>query len=257
MQTIVFNSEKGGTGKTTLSTHVAALIAAYGGRVLLIDADPQGHATISFGIEKQPGLYNVLVRGEDIVKHLRTPDAERYAPPGVEPKGQLFVLPGNVETHAITSLLEEADALAEVLEDIEEAVDFVIIDTPPSPGLLLSLIYNAADYVIVPTQMEMLSLDGVAGTIAAANKRGVKLLGIIPNQYRENTMLHKYFMEKLEEIATENNWNTFTPIAQRIVWAEASTLQQMVYSLDGEAGKARVEAGKLAREIMKALGVKV
>lgn len=257
MQTIVFNSEKGGTGKTTLSTHTAALMAAYGGRVLLVDADPQAHATISLGIDKQPGLYNVLVRGEDLTAHIKTPDPERYSPPGVEPKGVLYVLPGNAETHAIATMLEDADALAEVLEDIEDAIDVVIIDTPPSPGLLLSLIYSAANYVVVPTQMEMLSLDGVAGTIAAANKRGVELLGIIPNQYRETTALHKYFLEQLSEIARENNWRMFPPIAQRIVWAEASTLQQMVYSLDGEAGKARVEATRLARDIMRVIGVAV
>lgn len=249
MQVITVNSEKGGTGKTTISTHVAALLAARGKRVLLVDFDPQGNGGLSFGLTPEPGLYNMLVRGADIADVIRKPKAESYCPPGVAPKGELFVLPGNPETHAITTVVEDRDAFADALEEIEHLLDVVVIDTAPSPGMLLTLAYRATQWLLVPSQMEFLSVMGITNTISRASKAGIKLMGIQPNQYRERTDLHKWHYKQLCEAAEQHEWTVWEPIPLSISWAEASTMRTMVYSLEGNVGKARGEALSLASRV--------
>lgn len=253
MQVITVNSEKGGTGKTTISTHVAALLAARGLRVLLTDFDPQGSATLSFGLPLEPGLFRLLVDQMDIVDVIRKPEAARYCPPGVTPKGQLYVLPGNRHTHGITSIVDDKDLFADALEDIEDAIDVVIIDTAPSPGMLLTLAYNASDWLLIPSQMEFLSMVGIADTIQSASKKNIKLMAIQPNQFRAGTELHRYHYEQVCQAADENHWTVWEPIPQSIIWGEASTMRQMVYSLEGEVGKARGQALALAARVEAAL----
>jgi cellulose biosynthesis protein BcsQ len=249
MQVVTVNSEKGGTGKTTISTHVAALLAARGRRVLLVDFDPQGNGGLSFGLQPEPGLYNMLVRGVDIADVIRQPKTESYCPPGVEPKGKLYVLPGNPETHAITTVVEDRDAFADALDDIAHLLDVVVIDTAPSPGMLLTLAYRATQWLLIPAQMEFLSMVGLTNTISRAMKAGIKLMGIQPNQFRANTDLHKWHYTQLCEAAGANNWPVWEPIPLSISWAEASTMRTMVYSLEGNVGKARAEALALASRV--------
>jgi cellulose biosynthesis protein BcsQ len=253
MQVITVNSEKGGTGKTTIATHVAALLAARGKRVLLVDFDPQGSATISFGLKPEPALYNVLVRDMDIADAIRQPDVERYVPPGTQSKGHLYLLPGNPETHGIVAQVDDRDVFAEKLADIEDAIDIVVIDTAPSPGMLLTLAYRATNYVLIPSQMEFLSLVGLTSTIQAATKYQVRLLAIQPNQYRASTELHTHHYQQLCEAAAEYGWTVWQPIPQGIAWAEASANRTMVYSLEGSIGKPRTEALALASRVEEAL----
>jgi chromosome partitioning protein len=249
LKTITVTSEKGGTGKTLISTHVAALLAARGRRVLLVDFDPQGHATVSFGLPKEPGLYELLVRGVDIVDVIRQPDLQAYVPQGMQPRGRLYILPGNDETHGVVTMVRDVRALTNALEDVEHFIDVVIIDTAPSPGMLLTLAYHATNYVLIPAKMEYLSIDGLLSTINAMQAWDVQLMGIVPNLFRSTTDLHQYHYSELCKLADDHGWPVWEPIPQRIVWAEASTLQQMVYTLEGAAGKARIDAVRLADRV--------
>jgi cellulose biosynthesis protein BcsQ len=253
MQVIAVNSEKGGTGKTTIATHVSALLAARGKKVLLVDFDPQGNAGLSFGLDPEPGLYNMLVRGVDIADVIRQPNPERFCPPSVVPKGELYVLPGNAETHAITTVLEDRDAFVDALDDVAHLIDVVVIDTAPSPGMLLTLVYQAAHWLLVPCQMEFRSIVGLMNTVSRARKADIKLMAIQPNQYRGNTDLHSHHYNELCEVAQEHQWDVWEPIPLSIAWAEASTMRTMVYSLEGNVGKARSEAQALATRVEKAL----
>lgn len=256
MQTIMFNSEKGGTGKTELSTLTAAFMAVIGARVLVVDLDAQAHATIRFGLPKAPGLYDVLVRDGDVLDHIVRAEQAAYCPAGKAPAGALYVLPGNFETGMIANSPIEKDALADMLDDVSGLIDVCIIDTAPSAGALLAFAHIAADYVVVPTQLEFLSLDGLIGTIRAAGRSGVELLGIVPNRVK-HTALHEMYYEDLQGAAAENDWHLFGKIYDRIGWAEASSMQQIIYTFDNEMSKARIEGIRLAREIAVKVGVYV
>src|SRR5690606_712602 len=106
MKVITLSNEKGGVGKTTMATHVAAGLAVRGKRVLLIDADAQANATTGFGLDEEPGFYDLLVRHAKWNEVLRVLTPEAYEPPDVKSKGLLAVLPGNGETQLIAQKID-------------------------------------------------------------------------------------------------------------------------------------------------------
>ena len=229
MNIITLNAEKGGVGKTTLAVHVAAGLAIRGQTVLLVDADPQGHATMSMGLKKSPGLYNLMVRPEDysILDVIRPIAPVVYSSDGA--RGRLFVLPGNNETRSITDQVDDSAALRDQLMTLE-GVDTVIIDTPPTPGNIMALVYRATEYVIVPTQAEALSIEGMMNTINRAQKEGAQLLGIVPNLLRK-TALHTLNYQHLKQAARERGWALWQPIAEATAWGESSQAKRTVFSL--------------------------
>lgn len=249
MITIEFGNEKGGVGKTTLSTLLAGYLAAvHPLRVLMVDLDPQAHATISFGIPETPALYEVMVRDGDIPDHIAVPHPETISPNGTL-KGQLHVLPGNSETFAIPNMVSDNHALAEKFEDVEEYYDIVVIDTNPSAGMLLAQAHMASDFIVIPTQLENLSVHGLVRTIGVSAKAGVDLLGIVPNMVK-HTSLHGLYFDQLMDAAKERGWHVFDGIYHRTEWAEASHMRRQIYSItDGPMSKARAEALGLVRAI--------
>lgn len=250
MKTIMFNSEKGGTGKTTLSTLAAAYLAAKGHRTLMLDIDPQAHATISFRLPKAPGLYNVLIREEDVIDNLVRPDASTYTN---QSTGLLFVLPNNKESAAIPTLLENQKLFARMLDDVSDFIDVVVIDTAPGVGLLLGLVHIAADYVVVPTELQYLSLDGVKGTVDAALAQDTALLGIVPNKVKRNTLLHQHHLDELQTACLSYGWPMLDAIHDRIEWGEASTMRTAIYAIDEKMSSARREALRFAQSIERAV----
>lgn len=239
-----------------MAIHLASLLAVQGLRVMLIDFDPQAHATISYGLAKAPMLYNLLVRGHEMTDCAQVPAPETYCPPGETVRGKLYVLAGNDETHAVPLLVQDTYALRDAIEDIEDRLDVVIIDTAPSPGGLGAMVYSAADYALIPIELERLALDGLAETLRTADRYNVELLGIVPNKVVRCT-LHEHNAEKLTQHAAQHNppWPVFPAIAQRTIWREASQMSQMVYLLPGRTGKARAEVVRMARVAQRRLGV--
>ena len=110
MRIVTLLNEKGGVGKTTISFHVAAGLAVAGFRVVAVDADAQGSLTETMGFEQSAGLYDLIVRNNPFRNVLRFVNPEIYAYPKREVKGQLFLLPSNVETQSIAT--NSKDALA-------------------------------------------------------------------------------------------------------------------------------------------------
>ena len=109
MKVITLLNEKGGVGKTTLAVHMAMGLAARGAKVLLVDGDPQGHATIRCGLRKSAGLYDLLVRDAEWRNVVVQVKPEKFGMPGeVLPTGRVWMLPSNVETRNIANSISEA-----------------------------------------------------------------------------------------------------------------------------------------------------
>src|SRR3954466_5276087 len=107
MKVTTLLNEKGGVGKSTLATHIAAGLSIKGLRVLLIDADAQGHAGLSLGMAKAPGLYDLLARDAEWDQVLRVPSEANFAIPGERVTGELWLLPSNVETRVIPMVIDD------------------------------------------------------------------------------------------------------------------------------------------------------
>lgn len=227
MKTITILNEKGGVGKTTVAVTVAAGLAARGHRVLLIDADAQGHATRALGLNKYPGLYDLMVRDaryEDVLKSI---PVERY---GGEGASTLAAIGSNVETRNIATSISDAWALADRLDPLRGLFEFCLIDTAPTPSLLHGSIYMVTDWIVYPTLCEFWSFDGLAESMthrrSFEDKRLVNIAGIVPMRVRANTLEHGENLDKLRERFGDLVWSV---IPERIVWAEASTYQKPVF----------------------------
>ncbi|GAB4516235.1 MAG: ParA family protein [Anaerolineae bacterium] len=246
MKVVTLINEKGGVGKTTLATHLAAGLAIRGYRVVLADADAQGHATVTMGLEKAPGMYDLLVRGASFREVLRPVATECYGVPGQPVKGQLYVVPSNVETRSIPIQISDAFAVADRFRELESLVDVVIFDTAPTPSLLHGSIYLATDAILYPTKAELLSFDGlresfehremIQPTRERWGLRSIDVLGIVPTMYRSSTIVHQENLNKLKAHYGDLVW---PEIAMRTMWAEASTMGLLVYAFAPDSGAAR------------------
>src|SRR5438552_3934377 len=123
MKVVTLLNEKGGVGKSTLATHIAAGLAIHGKKVLLVDADPQGHATVMLGLDKDSGLYDLLVRPQkfQFKDVMRFVDPETYSSPTEPSKGQLFVIPSNIETRNIANNISDAFAIRKRFRALEKS----------------------------------------------------------------------------------------------------------------------------------------
>ena len=242
MKVITFLNEKGGVGKTTLASTIAAGLAIMGYRVLMLDADPQGHLTISFGEEKKPSLYDLLVRDAEfsdpgIVRPI-SPDV--YSLPNAkQQQGRLYLVRGNKETRLISQALEgEPYTIVKRMKELadDDIMDFVIFDTSPTPSSFHAQIYMATDHIIYPTEVTYLSFDGL---IASRNSTmefskqkqrmglgDIKLTGIVPTKYRNKTVEHQ---EKLQALQKGFGQLVWQPLPLSVVWEEAMARQRSIF----------------------------
>jgi len=260
MKVLTFLNEKGGVGKTTLAGTIGAGLAIMGYRVLMIDADPQGHLTISFGLKKYHSLYDLLVRDAEFsdpgIVHTISPNI--YAPPkGLQQEtGHLFIVPGNRETRLVAQALEgEPFRIRNRMIELEEEdiMDFVIFDTSPTPSTFHALIYLATDHILYPTEVTYLSFDGLIESIKHTTgyskqrvQQGlseIKLTGIIPTKFRSKTLEHQ---EKFETLRQNFGNLVWTPLPMSVVWEEAMARKCSIfrYAYDHAAA---VDAWKVVR----------
>jgi chromosome partitioning protein len=155
-QIVALANQKGGVGKTTTAVNLAASIAASERSVLLVDLDPQGNASSGFGlVDVQPQIYDALIGGVSLLDIVRPTELEflHVAPAGPDLVGAEIEL---------VSLPDREQRLAAALASVADRYDYVLIDCPPSLGLLTLNALTAADAVLLPLQCEYYALEGLA-----------------------------------------------------------------------------------------------
>ena len=253
-RTLVLANQKGGVGKTTTAVNLAAELASQGHRVLLIDIDPQGNATSSLGVEKNTvarSTYDVLIEGEPIA-------GCRVA--GVRPR--LDLLPANGELAAaeveLVGLRRREFRLREALEREAGRYDVVVIDCPPSLGLLTVNALSAADEVVVPIQCEYLALEGLMqliNTIDLVKRRlnpALDVLAVVLTMFDARTRLSAQVVEDVQRFFPSRTLESVIPRTVRL--AEAPSYGQTIYEYDS-ASRAASAYRDASQEIAARLGL--
>ncbi len=205
MKVITIANQKGGVGKTTTAATLVAGLTEQGYKVLAIDTDSQVNLTTSMGATAQQTVLGVLtgeLRAEDAITHTATGD----------------VIPGSNRLANADMLLDETGKEYKLREAIENlrGYDYVVVDTPPSLNILTINALTACDYVVVPAQADLYSLQGIselAKTIDAVRKYTnpkIRVSGILLTMYNGRTRIAKEVTEILEQLAKRLDTRVFT-----------------------------------------------
>jgi chromosome partitioning protein len=260
MRIISFMNQKGGVGKTTTTANLAAALAEQGKKVCMIDLDPQAHLTINYGLNPSPeliSLYHVLVEGQGLLAALQN-------------VGQnLALAPGSIDLAAAEVELVNVPGRQTLLKNRLEAAklefDFILMDCPPSLGLLTVNALAVAQEVIIPMQPHFLALQGVGKlleTVAIVSQRvnpGLKVSGIVLTLFDSQTKLSNEVVNDLNgfirEAAGKNlPWSSTRIFASRIrrniKLAESPSFGQTILQYDSASHGAN-DYRALAREVLE------
>ncbi|MEK7624916.1 MAG: AAA family ATPase [Patescibacteria group bacterium] len=247
--TISVVNQKGGVGKTTTALNLAAALAETGKFVLLVDLDPQGNATSGLGIKNQQiekGLYGALMnehRLHDTV--INTAHAGLRVVPSTPDLAGANVELVNVEGREMK--------LSDILSEVKHAYDYIIIDSPPSLGLLTLNGLVAADKILIPVQAEYYALEGLGQLLRTIDmvreniKPELQVLGAILTMYDSRNRLSDEVMHELYKFFPNNIFRSVIPRSVRL--AEAPSFGQSIlhYEPNGKGAKAYE---RLAREVL-------
>ncbi|MEJ8777127.1 ParA family protein [Pseudogracilibacillus sp. ICA-222130] len=252
---IAVTNQKGGVGKTTSTVNLGASLALLGQKVLLVDIDPQGNATSGVGINKgdmDQCVYNILV--DDI-------DArEVCVPTDVE---NLSIIPATIQLAGaeieLVSAMSREVQLKKSLEDIRDDYDYILIDCPPSLGLLTINALTASDSVIIPVQCEYYALEGLSqllNTIRLIQKHLNKQLmieGVLLTMLDARTNLGLQVIEEVKMYFQDKVYKSIVPRNVRLGEAPSHGKPITVYDPKSKGAEVYLE---LAKEVME-VGEKV
>ena len=248
---IAIANQKGGVGKTTTSVNLSSCLAQLGKKVLLIDTDPQGNATSGVGIERtelDKSIYDVIINEEkmdDVVVKTE--------------HGKLYICPSSIDLAGAEIELVSADKretrLKDAVSQIKDDYDFVIIDCPPSLGLITLNSFVCADSIIIPIQCEYYALEGLSqltNTIRMVKQQMNKSLdieGIVLTMYDTRTNLSVQVADEVKKYYGAKLYRSVIPRNVRLSEAPSYGLPINAYD---SASKGCESYLSLAREVIKA-----
>lgn len=228
---IAFTNKKGGVGKTTTAVNMAAYLAAFGKKTLLVDIDSQGNATTALGFSKsalKKSVYNVLIDDDPVMNNVMPTKVKL-----------LDMLPANVDlTGAEVDIVYKRNReriLKEALEKVRSEYDYIFIDCPPSLGLLTVNAWVAADSVIIPLQSEFFALEGVSqlmNTISLVKQHlnpNLQIEGVVITLYDGRALISKQITAEIKKFFKDKLYNMIIPRNIRLAEAPSHGLPVMLH----------------------------
>jgi chromosome partitioning protein len=242
-------NQKGGVGKSTTAVNLSASLGQAGAKVLLIDLDPQGNATSGFGLNKNQRelcIYNALL-GD-------TPLSEIIEPVEIE---HVFVVPATIQLAGaeieLVSAMSREGRLKAIIEPIRRDFEFIIIDCPPSLGLLTINALTATDGLVIPIQCEYYALEGLSKLLDSVRlvkthlNPQLEVFGVVMTMYDSRTRLAQQVVDEVRDFFEDKVFKTLIPRTVRL--SEAPSFGQPVTLYDPN-GKGAEAYRNLAKEVM-------
>ncbi|MBT3240412.1 MAG: ParA family protein [Chloroflexi bacterium] len=250
-------NQKGGVGKTTTTINLGAYLAYYGQRVLLVDIDPQANTTSCLGIDKntvKSGTYQTIINGESVSSAVMH-----------NPRLKISLLPSSpdlagAEVELIEVLAREG-RLKNALQAVQDRYDYILIDCPPSLGLLtINGMVAAQDGLLIPVQCEYLALEGISQLVSTIERvrqavfPKLTIRGVILTMYDSRTNLAKDVVDEIRKHFPNEAMETVIPRSVRLAEAPSYGLPILSYH---PSSPGAVAYDQLARELLKKDGVKL
>lgn len=252
MKTIAICNQKGGVGKTTTAVNLSVYLALERKRILLIDADPQANATSGIGIDKQTvssGLYDLIMQDIEYINLINNTSVDN-----------LWIIPSSVHLAGaeveLVSAEDREQRLKRIVGRVEASFDYIVIDCPPSLGVLTVNALTAADGVVVPMQCEYYALEGISHLIdtfrlikSTVNPH-LELIGILMTMADVRTNLTNQVIQEAREFFKEKVFETVVPRSVRL--SEAPSFGKPIALYDADSIGAR-KYRELALELLARL----
>ena len=238
-------NQKGGVGKTTTAINLGASIAACERRVLLVDLDPQANATSGVGLPKneERSMYPVIVEGMSLRDVVRPTDLPTF-----------FIAPSSVDLVGaeieLSDMAGREHRLRRALEDVASDYDYVLIDSPPSLGLLTINGLTAAHSVLVPMQCEYFALEGISQLLTTVDRvrdalnPGLDIEGIVLTMYDDRINLARQVAEEVRSHFPEKVYRTVIPRNVRLGEAPSFGKPIILYDIRSRGSEAYVSLAK-------------
>ena len=247
---IAIANQKGGVGKTTTSVNLSASLAFLGKKVLLIDIDPQGNATSGLGIRKgdlESCVYDVLINDEDVKEIIQKTGVEN-----------LYIVPATIslagaEIELVSTISREV-RLKKALQQVKTNFDFIIIDCPPSLGLLTINALTASDGLIIPVQCEYYALEGLSqllSTVRLVQKhlnKNLMIDGVVLTMLDARTNLGIQVIDEVKRYFQDKVYRSIIPRNVRLSEAPSHGKPVILYDAKSRGSELYLE---FAREVIK------
>ena len=243
-------NQKGGVGKTTTSVNLSACLAKEGKKVLMVDLDPQGNASSGLGIDKdnlETCIYDVLINGENISDIIQPTMLKK-----------LFVAPATIQLAGaeveLVEIVSRETILKKALKAVKKEYDFIIIDCPPSLGLLTLNALTAADSALIPIQCEFYALEGVSQLVKTitivqqTSNTDLQIEGVLLTMFDGRTNLSIQVADEVKKFFGTKVYKTIIPRNVRL--SEAPSYGEPVIVYDPKSKGATVY-NNLAKEVIK------